>query len=834
MIAGSQFTNVFGMVPAGGIGTGTSAEQLTERVAIAAVKAGWSVVLSRPGTKAPMCVLTARAQALADRAAREAAAAAGAANAGRRRHACGIDHALTLDSRPSAVSVIRRVIRENGQVNVGLELAGSRMVVVDVDTAEENRAFLEHWSEVTGSDQTRRQPTVLSPGSRNADGEWVHKDGGHYWFQLPEGITLPVGTGVSKAPGGWVTMWARHQVLVPPSIRPEGPYRLVGICEPAPGWLTDMVIMEAESRTLRVARAADRAFDSDDPIERWSATTTWTDLLVPDGWTYTGLVDTCSCPIWTAPGAHASPKSATAHELGCDKYDTDTGWGPLHIWTDNPPARLVGRRTVTKLTYVALRDHDGSVRGALDALGLGSSPARSEAGLILTESSPVVYVGPPGPIAGTSVVEKPAEIPVEALADDRGVPDDPFDLPGAPGPSEQPDGGNSADGPDDPRPVSPAPDDMDGKRYVRVTRASEITMRATRWLWLDGDAHWLPLGGLTLLGGREGIGKSTIAYGVAAAITQGTLPGSHHGAPACVAVAATEDAWSQTVVPRLVACGADLTRVLRVDTVSPQGFSGALSLPGDLAAMRQVIAEHGVALILLDPLMTVINGKLDTHKDAEVRQALEPLSTLAHECQVGLIGLIHVSKRSDGDLLSRLMASRAFSAVARSVLFAAKDDSPPPEDGLVAADARPVERYLFGQPKNNLAAKVAHTLRYHIEGVRVGHDPDLDQPIWGSRIVWDDQADGRIDDVLSDQESTRRETGQGRTAKRQAADWMRTLLAESPAPRSEVMELGRKEGFSDSALKRAIVDLELVSESIPGGKHNARQLRLPDKSESDE
>ena len=46
-------------------------------------------------------------------------------------------------------------------------------------------------------------------------------------------------------------------------------------------------------------------------------------------------------------------------------------------------------------------------------------------------------------------------------------------------------------------------------------------MRAVRWLWEDK----IPLGEITLLAGREGLGKSTIAYTLAAWITQGTMKG---------------------------------------------------------------------------------------------------------------------------------------------------------------------------------------------------------------------------------------------------------------------------------------------------------------------
>ena len=214
-------------------------------------------------------------------------------------------------------------------------------------------------------------------------------------------------------------------------------------------------------------------------------------------------------------------------------------------------------------------------------------------------------------------------------------------------------------------------------RTVRKIRASDMTMRATRWLWQEGDTtRWVPLGGLTLLGGREGVGKTTIGYGTAGKVTRGTLPGAFYGTPKSVVIAATEDAWEQTVLPRLVAAGADLDRVYRVDAITPDGFPEGLSLPEDVAGLRQICEDDDVALVLLDPLIGTVGKALDSHKDADVRRALEPLSRLAHDTGVALLGLIHVNKTQGNDLLTRLMASRAFSAVARAVLFAAAEDPP--------------------------------------------------------------------------------------------------------------------------------------------------------------
>jgi AAA domain len=361
----------------------------------------------------------------------------------------------------------------------------------------------------------------------------------------------------------------------------------------------------------------------------------------------------------------------------------------------------------------------------------------------------------------------------------------------------------------------------DGKtRRVRLIRASDMTMRATRWLWEeDARTRWLPLGGLTLLGGREGVGKTTIAYGIAARVTRGTLPGSFHGTPKSVVVAATEDAWEQTILPRLVAAGADLDCVFRVDTITPDGYPEGLSLPEDVAGLRLICEDEDVALVLLDPLIGTVGKALDSHKDADVRRALEPLSRLAHDVGVSLLGLIHVNKTQGNDLLTRLMASRAFSAVARAVLFAAAEETP--MDGLGAAG----DFFLFEQAKNNLAAKVPHTLRFHIEGAKVGYDQDLDEPIYGARIVWDGQVRGSIQDVVTEQESRApaKENAQDR-----AAMWLEDYLGRhGPTDSRKVKNDADLEGHAERTLKRVLGRVGVVVTTTPGA-NNATRWSLPD------
>jgi hypothetical protein len=121
------------------------------------------------------------------------------------------------------------------------------------------------------------------------------------------------------------------------------------------------------------------------------------------------------------------------------------------------------------------------------------------------------------------------------------------------------------------------------------------------------------------------------------------LPGVCAGTPRAILVAATEDSWSHTIVPRLMAAGADLDLVFRVDVTTSNSVETELSLPRDLAEVEQVIRNVKAALLILDPLLSRLDAKLDSHKDQQVRLALEPLVTVAERTDTTITGLIHVN-----------------------------------------------------------------------------------------------------------------------------------------------------------------------------------------------
>lgn len=349
--------------------------------------------------------------------------------------------------------------------------------------------------------------------------------------------------------------------------------------------------------------------------------------------------------------------------------------------------------------------------------------------------------------------------------------------------------------------------DVPGRKIV-LTPASSIQPKKVQWLW----SGRIPQGALTLLGGREGIGKSTYAYDLVADLTRGQVPGiwkpdNTPGTPKPVLIAATEDSWEHTIVPRLMAAKANLNIVYRVD-VDFDGAPGVLTLPSDLIRLAQAVTDSGAALILLDPLMSRLDARLDSHKDAEVRQALEPLTRIADETACAILGIIHVNKTSGSDPLTTLMGSRAFAAVARAVLFVARD---PDEDHI----------RLLGQPKNNLGRTDLPTLRFEIVDTLAATTEEGDIRV--GKLSWAGETEMTIADAIDAGAGTKDE----RTAILEASDWLNDYLTmKGGADESKaVKEAARKEGHSDRTLGRARQKIGVIAE--PHGMPRKTYWKLP-------
>lgn len=213
-----------------------------------------------------------------------------------------------------------------------------------------------------------------------------------------------------------------------------------------------------------------------------------------------------------------------------------------------------------------------------------------------------------------------------------------------------------------------------GQRRFRLTRASEIIAEPVDWLW---DKR-IPAAALTTAAGREGSGKSTWLSWLGAKITRGQLPGKYHGKPMPILYVSVEESWAQAIRPKLQAAGADLELVHRLD-VEIKDTDGdiieMLDLPGDNRLLEKAIAESGAVAVFIDPLLSVLTSKIDSHKEREVRTVLDPLARIADRTGCAIIGICHFSKASSTDVATLITGSGAFKNVPRAIFgFAGSQD----------------------------------------------------------------------------------------------------------------------------------------------------------------
>jgi hypothetical protein len=308
---------------------------------------------------------------------------------------------------------------------------------------------------------------------------------------------------------------------------------------------------------------------------------------------------------------------------------------------------------------------------------------------------------------------------------------------------------------------------------------SEVEPRPVEWLW----AGRIPCGKITILDGDPDVGKSSLALDLASRVSTGAaMPDGTPGIRGTVVLLSAEDDPGDTIVPRLLAAGADLTRVRLVEGVKGErGETRLIALPTDLGALESALRETQAVLVVVDPLMAFLDSEVNAHRDQDVRRALAPLARLAERSTAAFLVVRHLNKSSGAHALYRGGGSIGIIGAARSGLLAARD----PEDD---------ERRVLAVTKSNLARR-APSLAYSL----VGESETV-------RVEWlgecTHSASSLLAVPLDDEE---------RSAIQAAVDFLETELRAGPISQKDLRSRARGAGFADATLRRAKERLGVVA-----------------------
>ena len=346
-----------------------------------------------------------------------------------------------------------------------------------------------------------------------------------------------------------------------------------------------------------------------------------------------------------------------------------------------------------------------------------------------------------------------------------------------------------------------------GKESTLISRcAAQIAPEKIEWLWPGRLAR----GKHACVAGEPGTAKSQLSIAVIAQVTTGGMWPCGEGQAPCGSclILSAEDGAADTIVPRLMAAGANLSLVHVVSAVRiGDGSRRSLNLQYDLALLERKIAEIGnVLLVVVDPVSSYL-GKTDSHKNSEVRGVLEPLSEMAERTRVAILSVTHFSKggaNSTTKALHRFIGSIAFTGAPRTAF-------------AVVEDAEKEGRMLFLHAKNNLA-RAPQGLAYRPEQCIV------DDNIIASRIVWDSEPVT----VTANQALAADAAGtESRTDKAEASEFLRTALADGPMAAAEITRIARDHGLTPKVLRSAREALGVAIERDGFGPGSKSLWSLP-------
>jgi hypothetical protein len=339
-------------------------------------------------------------------------------------------------------------------------------------------------------------------------------------------------------------------------------------------------------------------------------------------------------------------------------------------------------------------------------------------------------------------------------------------------------------------PEPPEYDEIRAEGWTVMDASGELEL--TRWLWQDK----IPKGEFSILGAYEESMKSTMMAKVVADVTHGRLEGEFYGQPKTVLWFGGEESWDKSIKPRLVAAGADVSRVKQIKPPPDKGRVLDITDPEHVAILRRAIEAYDAPFVVFDPMTSAMGAK-NVEKEEVLREVLEPfIDEVCHTDGATVLAVKHFTKLESADPSKLLGGNRAWSQIARSFLAIALH---PDDDRGKPRDARRV----VGVHKGNMTGDRTPLLfrpvavKLEIEG----------KTVEVATIEWLGEADHTPEEALRARLAAERRSN--KPEPRQTAEaWLRDFLKSvGPSTRIEVITSQAVErgdaAFSPASLDKA-------------------------------
>lgn len=323
---------------------------------------------------------------------------------------------------------------------------------------------------------------------------------------------------------------------------------------------------------------------------------------------------------------------------------------------------------------------------------------------------------------------------------------------------------------------------------LKLINMGTVEVEQIEWLLYP----FIPFGKVTIIQGDPGEGKTTMVLQIIAKLTRGepillnlqsskeaqkdseenlkqeVLPQDNPMQPVNVIYQTAEDGLGDTIKPRLLAAGADCSRVLVIDDREQ---------PLTMLDVRleEAIMQTKARMVVLDPIQGFLGTDVDMHRANEIRPLMKRMAVLAEKYHCAIILIGHMNKNSNGKSSYRGLGSIDFQAAARSVLIVGR---------------------LKDEPETRVMCHVKSSLAP--EGKSVAFRLDKE-----TGFQWIGEYDISADDLLS---------GEARGQKsRIAKEFLLDILADGGMAQKKIEEEASKQGIKKKTLRNAKQELEIDS-----------------------